>query len=52
MPGQMKGLQLLPEKQKQTYEAFYASTAKSDILDQKTTVMIQLAASFVMGCYP
>lgn len=43
---------MLPEKQKQTYEAFYESTAKNEILDQKTTVMIQLAASFVIGCYP
>ena len=43
---------MLPKKQKQTYEDFYESTANNGILDQKTTVMIQLAASFVMGCYP
>lgn len=43
---------MLPEKQKQTYEAFFESTAKNEILDQKTTMMIQLAASFVAGCYP
>jgi hypothetical protein len=43
---------MLPERQKQKYEAFYESTTKNEILDQKTTVMIQLAASLVMGCYP
>ena len=43
---------MLPKRQKQTYEEFFESTAKNEILDQKTTVMIQLAASFVMGCYP
>ena len=47
-----KGVALLPEIQKQAYEKFYDSTAKNEILDQKTTVMIQLAASFVIGCYP
>lgn len=43
---------MLPEKQKQRYEAFYESTAHNEILDPKTTIMIQLAASFVMDCYP
>ena len=52
MPIQMKGKPLLPEKQKQTYEEFYESTVKNEILDQKTTLMIQLAASFAIGCYP
>ena len=48
----MKGEAMLPERLKQTYEEFFEATAKNEILDQKTTVMIQLAASFVMGCYP
>ncbi len=43
---------MLPEVQKQTYKAFFESTAENKILDQKTTVMIQLAASFAIGCYP
>ena len=47
-----KGGALLPEIQKQAYEKFYETTAKNELLDQKTTVMIQLAASFVIGCYP
>jgi len=48
----MKGGPLLPERQKQTYEEFYESTSENEILDRETTVMIQLAASFVIGCYP
>jgi hypothetical protein len=47
-----KGLTMLPENQKEAYEAFYASTVDNGIVDEKTTVMIQLAASFVIGCYP
>ena len=43
---------MLPERQKDAYEKFFESTAKNGILDSKATVMIQLAASFVMGCYP
>ena len=43
---------MLPEKLKQTYEAFYASTAHNDILEPKTTLLIQLAASFALGCNP
>ncbi len=43
---------MLPEKQKQAYEAFYASAAENGILAPKTTVMVQLAASFALGCYP
>ena len=43
---------MLPQKQKQTYEAFFDSTKDNGIIDPKTTVMIQLAASFVIGCYP
>jgi hypothetical protein len=52
MPIQMKGKPLLPENQKNAYNEFYESTANDDILDQKTTLMIQLATSFAMGCYP
>jgi hypothetical protein len=48
----IKGEHMLPEKQKSAYEQFYESTAKNELLDPKTTVMIQLAVSFVIGCYP
>ncbi len=43
---------MLPEKQKKAYEQFFETTEKNGILDRKTTLMIQLAASFSMGCYP
>jgi len=43
---------VLPDRQKEAYETFYASTEKNEIIDPKTTVMIQLAASFAIGCYP
>jgi hypothetical protein len=43
---------MLPPEQKNRYEAFFASTADNGILDSKTTVMIQRAASMVAGCFP
>lgn len=43
---------MLPEKQKRTYETFFESTVDNGVLDRKTTTMIQLAASFAIGCYP
>ena len=43
---------MLPEDQKRKYEAFFESTAVNDTLDPKVTVMIQLATSFALGCYP
>ena len=43
---------MLPQMQKQAYEAFYEATAENDVLDPKTTLMIQLAVSFAIGCYP
>jgi hypothetical protein len=43
---------MLPEKQKQAYNAFYDSAAKNQILDPKATLMIQLASAFALGCYP
>jgi len=43
---------MLPESQKKKFEAFYESTVKNDLLDPKTTIMIQLATSFAIGCYP
>ena len=43
---------MLPEKQKEAYTKFYDSTNDNKILDPKTTVMIQLASSFAIACYP
>ncbi len=43
---------MLPQMQQQAWEAFFESTEKNTTLDPKTTLMIQLAASFAVGCYP
>jgi len=48
----VKFTQNVEEPQKSAYEQFYESTAKNELLNPKTTVMIQLAVSFVIGCYP
>ena len=51
-PLKFKALEDTPEAQKTAYEAFFEATEQNGILDGKTTVMIQLAASFAIGCYP
>jgi hypothetical protein len=43
---------MLPANQKEHYEAFYESTVRNGLLDPQTTVTIQLATSFAIGCYP
>ena len=43
---------MLPEKQKHAYEDFYKSTTENEFLDEKTTLMVQLASAFAIGCYP
>ena len=43
---------MLPEAQKVAYEAFFESTEKNGILSDKLTIMIQLASSLAIGCYP
>jgi hypothetical protein len=46
------GGNMLPEFQKSTYDAFYDSTEKNNIFNAKMTIVIQLAASLAIGCYP
>lgn len=41
---------MLPKKIEKTYTDFFASASKNNILNRKTTVMIQLAASMALGC--
>jgi len=43
---------MLSEKQTKAYTEFYNSTKNCEILDSKTTLMIQLAAAMAVGCYP
>jgi len=48
----MKGNTMLPEPQKQAFQAFSGSVRQNDILDPKTTRLIYLAVSMAVGCYP
>jgi hypothetical protein len=41
-----------PEKSAKAYEAFYDSARNNDVLPEKTTLMIHLAAAMAVGCYP
>ncbi|MHC4814814.1 MAG: hypothetical protein ACYTGW_12520 [Planctomycetota bacterium] len=43
---------MLPEKQLATYQAFYDSARNNDILPEKTTLMLHLAAAMGLGCDP
>lgn len=43
---------MLPTKQQKAYGDFYDSVCNNESLDSKTTLMIQLAASMALGCYP
>jgi hypothetical protein len=51
-PKQGKEANVLPEELKSAYEGFYDATKDNGHFDAKTTVMIQLAAAFAIGCYP
>jgi alkylhydroperoxidase/carboxymuconolactone decarboxylase family protein YurZ len=42
---------MLPQ-QKKAFGEFYKSARNNGVLDDKTTVMIHLAASMAVGCYP
>jgi hypothetical protein len=41
---------MLPKKIEKTYTDFFASASRNNILDRKTAIMIQLAASMAIGC--
>lgn len=43
---------MLPEKQKKAYKSFYDTARQNEFLDEKTTILIHLAAAFAIGCYP
>ena len=46
------GAVMLPESQKKAYTGFYDSARHNEILGEKTTVLIHLAAAMALGCYP
>ena len=43
---------MLPEKQKAKYREFYDAARYNEILEPKTTLMLHLASSMAIGCYP
>ena len=43
---------MLSKHHKELYDAFYESTHKSEFLDQKTEVLVRLAAAIGMNCQP
>ena len=43
---------MLPEKQKNAWDAFYNSARHNTILEPKTTLMLHLASALAVGCYP
>lgn len=43
---------MLPENQRKAWAEFYASARHNEILDQRTTILIHLAVSMSVGCYP
>ncbi len=43
---------MLTKKQQALYDAFYESTHANDYLNQKTEVLVGLAAAMAMNCVP
>ena len=43
---------MLPERQLAAWQTFYRSARKNEFLDDRTTLMIHLAAAMSLGCHP
>ncbi|MDJ0833238.1 MAG: carboxymuconolactone decarboxylase family protein [Gammaproteobacteria bacterium] len=43
---------MLSKRQQELYDTFYASTHNNDYLDQKTELLVGLAAAMAMNCAP
>ncbi len=43
---------MLPKSQKKAYTDFYNSARHNEILGEKATVLVHLAAAMALGCYP
>lgn len=43
---------MIPDNLKQSFIDFHKSMISNDILDPKTTFMIELGAAMAVGCYP
>ena len=47
-----KEKRMIPEKQMKAFDNFYDSVRNNEILDSKTTLLLQMAAALAIGCYP
>jgi len=43
---------MLPENLNQRYTDFFEATANNNVISKRATIMIQIAASLALGCYP
>lgn len=43
---------MIPANLKKSFIDFHKTTVANDVLDSKTTFMIELGAAMAMGCYP
>ena len=43
---------MLSEETGKAWDAFYSAARDNDVLDPKTTVLVQVAAAMAAGCYP
>jgi hypothetical protein len=43
---------MLTDDRAKAWKAFYDSARHNDVLDERTTIMIHLAAAMAAGCYP
>lgn len=43
---------MLSKEQKDLYNKYYNSAKNNTVLDPKTTLLIHLAVSMTIGCYP
>ena len=43
---------MLPLRQKKAYDDFYDTARHNEILGEKETLLVHLAAAMALGCYP
>lgn len=43
---------MLPLEQKKAWDDFYGSARHNEVLGEKETLLVHLAASMALGCYP
>ena len=45
-------MKILTDKQQELYDSFYESTHENEFIDQKTEILVGLAAAIAMNCLP